>query len=163
MPWDLVNGPRRARPVGDGQRWGYVFAGDRGEQCETFVEVSGTAAATDPNTLPSPLDEAVRTRGRSVLENSPRRSEPPAVIFVSTTAIVVQPREGAYEPGDRVYLREGESSWSRATVVRLGDPDEAVDVKTAGSSRRADVVWVRIASDGELRAVPYSHVRAEPL
>ena len=159
MPWLLEAEPEQVRPIGDGERWRYVVHDGAGERRDVFVELSGTVAACDPSGLPSPIDEAARTLGRSVIEASVDRLEPPAVITVTTHDVVVQPRHGSYGPGDRVYVCD-DGQWRPARVVRLAEPDEALDVPAADPPRRSDVIWV--SRDGEPQRYRYADVRPLP-
>jgi hypothetical protein len=87
-PWSIVSGPEEVRPLADHHRFRCVVA--RGDvRRDVFVEITGTAWATDINTLPSPVNEAVRTRGASELTKVLDKVEPPARIVVSTTAVTV--------------------------------------------------------------------------
>ena len=82
-PWTIVLGPEEVRPLADHARYRYVFERDDDTQ-EVFVEITGTAAATDARTLPSPLDDAVSTRGASELVDLAERGIAPARIVIDT-------------------------------------------------------------------------------
>lgn len=165
MSWRVIGEPQQVSSVRDGVRWRYVMERDDGKRRDdVFVELSGTAAASAPESFPSPLDEAVGTRGRSVLERGADRVEPPSVVWIDSEKIVVQPRLGFYEPGDRVYVRDGDE-WLPATVVEWGEPADAVDVPRAGVGGgvlRRDVLWVRRAVDGTVERYRDEHVRPQP-
>jgi Nucleotidyl transferase AbiEii toxin, Type IV TA system len=90
-PWAIVSGPVEVPPVADHRRYHYVVE-RRDERQDVFVEVTGTASAADPRMLPSPLDEAVRTRGASELVRLIERGVAPARIVISTRGATVVPR-----------------------------------------------------------------------
>ena len=93
-PWSIVSGPEEVRPVPDHRRFRHVVA--RGDvRRDVFVEITGTAWVTDIDTLPSPVNEAVRTLGASELTKVLDKLEPPARIVVSTTAVTVVVSETA--------------------------------------------------------------------
>jgi hypothetical protein len=162
--WVLVNGSDEVHPVGDGRRFRYVVEREDGEQRDVFVELTGSAAASHPDTFPSPLDEALRTKGRSVIEGCAERVEPPAVVWIDTQRFVIQPREGYPKPGDRVYvLQDGE--WVAGTVEDWGEPADAIEVEqpgVIGGVLRRDVLWVRRWTDSVVDRYRYEHVRATP-
>lgn len=115
MPWSIVS-CEELRPPRDVLLLRYLVQREDGERREVFVEFTGTVAATSPDTLPSPLDEVARTRGRSVIEAGADRIEPVARATVSTTGLDVIPQDGLYEPGDRVYVRD-DDHWSPARIL----------------------------------------------
>ena len=90
-PWTIVSGPEEVPPVADHRRYHYVIE-RRGERHDVFVEITSTAAASDPRTLPSPLDEAVSSRGVSELVELIERGVAPARIVISTRAVTVASR-----------------------------------------------------------------------
>jgi hypothetical protein len=90
-PWTIVSGPEEVPPVADHRRFHYVIE-RRAERREVFVEVTGTAASSDPRTLPSPLDDAVSSHGASELVELLERGIAPARIVISTTAVTVAQR-----------------------------------------------------------------------
>ena len=71
----------------------------------------------------------------------------------------MQPRHGSYSPGDRVYVCD-DDQWRPARVLRLGEPDDALDVPAVDPPRRADVIWVSL--DGEPQRYRYADVRPLP-
>lgn len=163
VSWVVVNGPEEAPPLADHRRFRFVVR--RGDQeREVFVEFSGTVARTDPDSLASPLGGHVRSRGRSVLDSCAQRTEPPARIIVNTGRAIIVPRDRAYEPGDRLYAREGDE-WVEVTFIRPGDPDEAVPVKhvePVGGEYQRDVAWVCRSGDDAVAAYRYQDLRARP-
>lgn len=163
MSWEIEGDPQSVAPYAEHSRYRYMLRrGD--EHREVFVEVSNTACGTDPATLPSPLDEVVRTSGRSVIEANLHRLDPPARVVVNSRDWYVVPREGVYDYRDRVYVREGED-WFEARYQRPGDPDEAVNVddpRVEGVQAARDVAWVFCLNDGVLRAYKYEDIRASP-
>lgn len=82
--WDVVRGPELVAPLADHRRLRFT-ARQAGEVREIFVEISGTAAACNPDTLPFPISEIVRTDGAHAVEHYLAVGDPPAVISVSTT------------------------------------------------------------------------------
>jgi hypothetical protein len=119
--------------------------------------------ASDPGSLPSPVGEAVATRGRSVLECHLDRAEPLANIVISSSSVRVVPRDRFYEPGDRIVVSE-ERGWEACEFVRPGDPDDAVtieDERVGGGAYRRDVAWVCILSNDEIVARRYELLRPE--
>jgi hypothetical protein len=91
--WTVISGPEEVLPVADRRRYRWVVA--RGEdRREVFVEVSGSASATEPSSLPFPLEEAVRSRGASELVKLLDRTEPPARIVIDTGRVTIVPRMG---------------------------------------------------------------------
>lgn len=87
--WTIIEGPEEIPPLKDHHCLRFVI--ERGEdRRELFVEISGTAAACDPDTLPSPVGDAVRTNGldavqRYVEEANRDGTEPPSTIEITTT------------------------------------------------------------------------------
>lgn len=94
-PWSLVSGPAEVPPLADHRRYQYVVE-RRDERREVFVEVTGTAAAVDPHTLPSPLDEAVTSRGASELLRLLERGVAPTRIVISTREVTVVPSSRSF-------------------------------------------------------------------
>jgi hypothetical protein len=137
-----------------------------------FVELSGRVASTSPDTLPADLSDVVRTRGRSIIEAGANRIEPVARITVNTVRFDVIPRHGAYEPGDRVYVRDNEGRWSPARVIDTpasvhdaGAPPVVLMVELPGvenSPTPRDAVVVRREGDNEIEAYPFARVRPLP-
>jgi hypothetical protein len=107
--WTISSGPEQLAPLADHVRFHYCVALGQ-EAKDVFVEISGSAMASDPGSLPSPVGEAVATRGRSVLECHLDRAEPLANIVISSSSVRVVPRDRFYEPGDRIVARE-EPGW----------------------------------------------------
>ena len=62
MRWSIVS-CEELPPLRDVLLLRYLVQREDSERREVFVELSGTVAATSPDTLPSPLDEVVRTPG----------------------------------------------------------------------------------------------------
>jgi hypothetical protein len=159
--WEVVGDAEEMPSGADGERWRYILRSDS-EERDVIVELSGTVAATEPATLPSPLDEAARTKGRSVVEAGATRIEPAARILVHSTNLIIVPREGAYEPGDWVVVKEA-GRWVEAVFLRPGDPDDGVMVTDPRAERGEyprDVGWVRRADDDEIKAYRYEEIRA---
>lgn len=165
MAWRIIRGPERldSLPTADQQRYGYTV-GDDGQTREVIVEVSGSVAASDPAGLPSPIGEAARTNGRSAVEAQLGRLELPQRITVTTASLRITPRLGVYEPGDRVFVRDGEG-WAEAEFIRPGRPDEAVtveDPRIVGGQRRDDVAIVGRLDGDWPEARRYRDIRPEP-
>ena len=149
----------------------YLLERDDGERREVFVELSGTVAATSPDTLPSPLDDIVRTRGRRLIEAGADRIYPVRRIIVHTQGYQVIPEAGAYEPGDRVFV-EDDGAWCPARVVdtpasllAAGEQRVIVSVDAPGTStgtRESDAVVVEHEHDGSVGVYPYMRVRPLP-
>lgn len=160
--WEIQGPPQECRPTGANKILRYWLARD-GEERDVVVEISLTLCATDPSTLPSPLDELARTEGRSVVERNLHRREPPARIIAHTKGFVIVPRDGNYEYGDRVYVRVG-VQWLEGRFDRPGDPEEGVDVndpRLNTGRRRSDVALVRLGTGG-VRAFRYGDICARP-
>ena len=82
--WEVVEGPERAPSLADHRRLRFtVRQGDEARQI--FVEISGTAAACDADSLPYPISEAVRTDGLHAVERYISEHDPPEVIRVTTS------------------------------------------------------------------------------
>lgn len=171
MRWSIVS-CEELPPPRDVLLLRYLVKREDGERRAVFVELTGTVAATSPDTLPSPLDEVVRTRGRSVIEAGANRIEPVARITVSTTRLDAIPRDGLYEPGDRVYVRD-DDNWSPARILQTPASRHAagerpvivmVDRPWAGeqSPIPRDAVVVVRDSDDAVRPYPYERVRPRP-
>lgn len=64
-----IQGPERLPALTDHHRFKYVVLDDDGVR-EVVVVVSGTVMACDPEALPSPLGEVVRTKGRVLVERA---------------------------------------------------------------------------------------------
>lgn len=62
-----VHGPEPLAPLADHNRFRFVVLSSEGVT-EAHVEISGTAMCCSPEELPSPIGEAVLSRGRSVVE-----------------------------------------------------------------------------------------------
>jgi hypothetical protein len=160
--WVVVGGATPVPATADHQRFELVF-GRGDDRRQVFLEITGTAAACEPSTLPPAVAEAIATRGLSVAPLLLDRVEPPAKIVVSSTTITIVPREGAYEPGDRVVVREGDG-WVGAEFVRPGASGETTTVynpSVEGGSLARDQALVR-RDDGTLKFYTYENVRAEP-
>lgn len=72
--------------MGDHLRLRYVL-GSEDETRDVFVEISRTAEAAEPATLPAPVDEAVARGGRSVIESQLNRTEPFAKVVITSTSV----------------------------------------------------------------------------
>jgi hypothetical protein len=171
MPWSIVS-CEELRPPRDVLLLRYLVQREDGERREVFVEFTGTVAATSPDTLPSPLDEVARTRGRSVIEAGADRIEPVARITVSTTGLDVIPQDGLYEPGDRVYVRD-DDHWSPARILHTpaslhaaGEPPAIVRVDRPWAGEQSpiprDAVVVMRDTDDAVKPYPYELVRPRP-
>lgn len=137
------------------------------------IYFSGTVAACDPDSLPSQIGDAVRTRGRSVIERSQLLGELPLLVVVSTADIAAASRLtlDRATPGEKVFVCHGTDPWywTKAVVERAGDPDDALIVEDDrvvsgphGVARRGvDVVWASpLGSDNSPpEAHPYGEVR----
>jgi hypothetical protein len=135
-----------------------------GEEREVFVEIAGTASASEPNSRPSPIDEVVGSHGRSEVERHLARHEPPSRLIVTTADVTVVPRDGYYEPGDRVFVLHG-GRWEEARVVEQGEPSDAVTVKHGGvhgGEYQRDVIFIRRAGGDAVELHRYEHVRPTP-
>lgn len=155
-PWQVLGEPVEEPPTADRERRRYTVA--RGtERRDVIVEISGTLAASDPNRLPSPLDEAVASRGRSALAQRLARVEPPESIYISTAGVQTRPRDPYYEPGDRVVFQDG-GVWHGGTFDARGEPADAV---AGDDGRPHDVGWVLPDAGGPVERYVYSHIRAK--
>ena len=159
--WQIHGPPEECRPTGANKVLRYLLRRD-GEERDVVVEMSLTLCATEPSTLPSPLDELARTDGRSLVERSLHRREPPARITAHTRGFAIVPRDGDYEYGDHVHVRI-DAEWVEGRFDRPGDPEEALDVddpRVESGRRRSDVAFVRLGT-GEVRAFRYDDVRGQ--
>ena len=81
--WNIIEGPIEVAPIADHRRFLCVI--EKGEKRqEVYAEISGTAAACNPRTLPSPVDEMVVTEGRAAVERYLADDDPPGVIQIHT-------------------------------------------------------------------------------
>ena len=68
-----------------------------------------------------------------------------------------------FSAGDRVWVPTLRGSWSEATFVSAGGPEDAVEVPSPhgeGGLVRRDVGWVRFA-DGQTERYPFSQIRPD--
>lgn len=163
MTWTIASGPEEVEPLADRIRLRWVLRRD-GEEREVFVEVSGAAWASDPDSLPSRIGEVVRSEGRSEVERHLARHEPPSRLLVTTVGVTVVPRHGSYERNDRVFVLH-EGRWEKARVEQLGEPSDAVTVKHAGvegGEYKRDVIFVQRVNSDAIEAYRYEDVRPTP-
>lgn len=86
MSWKIVGGPFVQPPVADHERFEYIV--ERGSvRTGVIVELSGSVMACGPESLPSPLGDAVVTRGRSVIEARASDAHLPRVMRVSSLGV----------------------------------------------------------------------------
>ncbi|UUY03016.1 hypothetical protein LRS13_20415 [Svornostia abyssi] len=158
--WNIVGAPEQVLPLGAHDRYEISLEKD-GAVRELFVQISYTAAACDPRTLPSPIGDLVRTRGGAFLDDRQlSRVEPPLLLVVSTLGYDVIPRQGSYLSGDRVEVREGDE-WVAGVFDRTGEPTVRVMIPAAAATagaRVADVGVVRF-DDGSVVHAPYGDIR----
>src|SRR3954452_344008 len=103
MTWTIHSGPQLVEPYADHTRYQYVL--ERGEDTrDVFVEISNTAAAVDPATLPSPIDEAVKSKGETLVARNLHRLDPPVRIAIHSRRWTITRRHGCYEDGYRVWV-----------------------------------------------------------
>ena len=84
--WEILSGPELVAPIADHRRLRFLIGSDLAVR-ELHAQISGTAAACAPDSLPSPIGEAVRTDGRHAVERYLAEGEPPAIIRISTTGM----------------------------------------------------------------------------
>ena len=84
--WQILSGADLVVPLADHRRLRFVVAA-RPPCARCTSRFSGSAVASDPKTLPSPIGEAVRTDGRDAVERYLAEGEPPATIRISTTGM----------------------------------------------------------------------------
>ena len=89
MTWTVVGGPFLQENIRDSQRFMYIIE-HAGSRRDVIVELSGTMMGCDPETLASPLGDAVRTRGASFIEQWPEGEELPQEIRLSTVGMMRQ-------------------------------------------------------------------------
>jgi hypothetical protein len=162
--WRIVDGPVEVEPTGDHVRFAFHLS-EGAQTLPVFVEISGSANASDPETLPGPVRDAIRTNGRSAVEHRLVRVVPPTRLVVTTAGIRTIARQGAYWPGDLVAARETDGAWHLAEFLRTGDPDEATvveDPRVIGGAYKRDVAWVRRLDDGRVVPYAYKDLRPEP-
>lgn len=83
--WILTEGPTEVPSARDSRVFAYAIERD-GIKRMALVELSGTVMACEPETLPSPIDDAVRSNGETLLRSVlAARDEPPRRIVVNTT------------------------------------------------------------------------------
>lgn len=95
------------------------------------------------------------------MERQLGRLEPVAKIVVNSTAVGSVPRQGFYEPGDRIVVCENDV-WVACEFVEAGEPSEGIavpDSRAVSGSYRRDVAWIRLASDGKVVARRYELLR----
>ncbi len=91
MTWHVVRGPFPQQKIRDSERFLYIIE-RAGIRRDGVVELSGTMLASEPETLPSPLDDAVRTWGMSFIEQWPEDKELPQELRLSTVGLMSQAR-----------------------------------------------------------------------
>ncbi len=64
-----IQGPELLPALADHHRFKYTVLDERGAR-EVHVELSGTVMACEPDALPYPLADAVRTKGRFLVERA---------------------------------------------------------------------------------------------
>lgn len=89
MPWTVVGGPLPQKKIRDGERFLYIIE-RAGVRRDVIVELPDTLMACAPDTLPSPLGDAVRTRGASSIEQWPDDEELPQLFRLSTVGLPSQ-------------------------------------------------------------------------
>jgi hypothetical protein len=87
MNWTVVGGPIPQPKVRDSARLLYVIE-RAGVRRDVIVELSGTLLACDHETLPSPLDDHLRTLGRSLIEQWPGHEDLPVELRLSSAGMV---------------------------------------------------------------------------
>src|SRR5687767_12685555 len=98
--WRSLSGPAE-EPMSDGVAYVWRIDREDGEQRAVRVEVTGSAVASDD--LPSPIDEAVASKGATAVLGVRDWREPPEVITVSTTAM--HPLPGTADPAGEGGVR----------------------------------------------------------
>jgi hypothetical protein len=73
--WQILSGADLVVPLADHRRLRFVVGSETAVR-EVYVEISGSAVASDPKTLPSSIGEAVRTDGRDAVKRYPCRGRP---------------------------------------------------------------------------------------
>lgn len=86
MKWPVVGGPILQPKVRDSTRLLYVIE-RAGVRRDIIVELTGTLMACDHETLPSPLDEHLRTLGRSLIEQWSEHEDLPRELRLSTVGL----------------------------------------------------------------------------
>jgi hypothetical protein len=81
--WQIISGPEALAPTGDNRRFRFLSRRDT-EQRETIVEIVGTACACDANSLPHPINKAVRTKGRDAIQRYIAEGDLPTLIKINT-------------------------------------------------------------------------------
>lgn len=85
MAWRITDGPDPAsRASVDATGWRWQIERAEGENRRLLIEVSGSAMAVDPRTLPDDARNARETEGRSAVEGILERDDPPGRISFST-------------------------------------------------------------------------------
>lgn len=87
MNWTVVGGPIPQPKIHDSARLLYVIE-RAGSRRDVIVELSGTLLSCDEETLPSPLDEHLRTLGRSLIEQWPEYEELPGELRLSSVGLM---------------------------------------------------------------------------
>jgi hypothetical protein len=88
LVWKIVAGPLEQQSFADSKRLLYIMERS-GVRTGVEIEISRTAMACDPDTLPSPVDDAVRTLGASVIAVHALKPQLPACIKVNTVSVTV--------------------------------------------------------------------------
>jgi hypothetical protein len=84
--WKIVGGPAPQPRLADSER--YIYVVERGSvRTGVEVELSGTVMACDVETLPSPVDEAVRTKGAAIIAAHAMDDQLPARIMVDSAGV----------------------------------------------------------------------------
>lgn len=95
MPWTITGQfEPHARPGVDAEGWLWELR--RGDDArQVLVEISRTALAADEQALPTDTAAAIKTEGRSQLEDVVELDEPPRVIVCSTDGCRARPQTSA--------------------------------------------------------------------
>src|SRR4051794_19256513 len=103
MRWQVGEQPRvERRPDSELRTWTLESAD---AECELKVELTGSALSMEPAVAPSPLDEALRSRGRSVIDWYLREWEPPGHVLVTSNGLQVIDGSERLRAGEPVWVR----------------------------------------------------------
>ncbi|MEX2032711.1 MAG: hypothetical protein WEA81_07570 [Dehalococcoidia bacterium] len=143
--WRIASGPLPG-PWEGKDVVGWLWTIEREEQTkQILIEVSGTAMAVAPETLPDVTKQARETRGLSEVKRLLKAEEPPSRITLGTTGYIGSP---PFEPASEME----EGWWVRLQGERF-DLEELVEMFSAPELtvvERGDDVYLRSTAFDEL-------------
>ncbi len=156
MAWEITGGPY-AGPWFERDSVAWVWELQRSEDDEPgriIVEVSGTAMAVTPDSLPTETREARATQGRSEVEKHLTDDELPPLITLGTTGYITAAPFTAEEPMEQGWWAQLDGSDADLEALTELFPDEPLRIIERDGSHylRADA-FRDLADVGDVRAV----------